>query len=92
LTPATGAGTTRFCRTHQRRSSARCVAHGQSPPCEPHHAPDAAASTASRPTFVTMANAPLSERDGGVSTGDLGGASSQISENQKWTRGCQRSG
>ncbi|MEH2535237.1 hypothetical protein V1277_005462 [Bradyrhizobium sp. AZCC 1588] len=34
-------------------------AHGSMPPCEQPLAPDAAASTASRPTFVTMANAPL---------------------------------
>ena len=38
LAPATGVGTTRFCRTQQRRSSARrSVAHGsgsiQNPPC-----------------------------------------------------------
>jgi hypothetical protein len=73
LTPATGARTTRFCRTQQpvvakwlrqarRRSSARrSIAHGK-PPCDLVRA-DAAASTASRPTFVTMANAPLSGRD-----------------------------
>src|SRR6202022_2270711 len=38
LAPATGVGTTRFCRTQQRRSSAgRSIAHGsgsiQNPPC-----------------------------------------------------------
>ena len=35
LTPATGARTTRFCRTRLRRSSARLsIAHGK-PPCDP---------------------------------------------------------
>ncbi len=43
-----------------------CPLTDQGPPCDHHHAPDAAASTASRPTFVTMANAPLSGRDGRV--------------------------
>src|SRR2546429_83332 len=34
LTPATGARTTRFCRTLQRRTScATCNAHGFTPPC-----------------------------------------------------------
>jgi hypothetical protein len=47
------------------------LAHGN-PPCEHDHAPDAAASTASRPTFVTMANAPLPGRDGVNCKGDLG--------------------
>ena len=60
LTPATGARTTRFCRTQHRRSScASDVAHGITRPAISAHT-DAAASTASRPTFVTMANAPLS--------------------------------
>jgi hypothetical protein len=35
LAPATGVGTTRFCRTHQRRSScALSFTHGEIPPCE----------------------------------------------------------
>ena len=61
LTPATGARTTRFCRTQPpdfakrlRRALAPvvctlCSLTKQSPPCEHHRAPDAAASTASRP-------------------------------------------
>jgi hypothetical protein len=63
LAPATGVGTTRFCRTQQRRSSARrSIAHGsgsiQNPPCH-----SLARLTLPRPphpipTFVTMANAP----------------------------------
>ena len=48
LTPATGARTTRFCRTLQRRSSAcRSTAHGKPALRSPLHA-NAAASTASR--------------------------------------------
>jgi hypothetical protein len=59
LTPATGAGTTRFCRTLWRRSSrALCPLTDDKPALRPRHAPDAAASTATRPSFVTMANAP----------------------------------
>jgi hypothetical protein len=35
LAPATGVRTTRFCRTQQRRSSARRpIAHGKNPPCD----------------------------------------------------------
>ena len=72
LTPATGAGTTRFCRTQPpgfalrlRRAlpvfalrfirtlapvvCALCSLTDQSPPCDHAHAPDAAASTATRP-------------------------------------------
>jgi hypothetical protein len=41
-----------------------CPLTDQGLPCQHHHAPDAAASTASRPTFATMANAPLPGRDG----------------------------
>ena len=48
LTPATGARTTRFCRTLQRRSScATCPLTENRPAIT--HAPDAAASTATRP-------------------------------------------
>jgi hypothetical protein len=52
---------------------ALCSLTDRSPPCEHHHAPDAAASTASRPPFVTMANVPLPGRDGGSYAADLGG-------------------
>jgi hypothetical protein len=62
LTSATDAGTTRFCRTLQRRSSVRrFIAHGRTRPAITLRA-DAAASTASQPTFVTMANAPCRVR------------------------------
>ena len=48
LTPATGARTTRFCRTQHHRSSARClIARGPKPALQSRRAPDAAASTAS---------------------------------------------
>jgi hypothetical protein len=51
LTPATGARTTRLCRTLQHRSSCarRSLTALSSPPCHSPLAPDAAASTASRP-------------------------------------------
>jgi hypothetical protein len=58
LTPATGARTTRFCRTQQRRSSGADRSLTEIRPAIPL-ARDAIASTATRPTFVTMANAPL---------------------------------
>jgi hypothetical protein len=58
LTPATGARTTRFCRTRLRRSScAPLLAHGK-PPCE-HLRADAAASTASLPHVRDDARPPL---------------------------------
>ena len=47
----------KLSRARRRSSCAPCLAHGK-PPCE-HPRANAAASTASRPTFVTMANAPL---------------------------------
>ena len=39
LTPATGARTTRFCRTQQRRSSCTLTARSRKPPCEQTCAP-----------------------------------------------------
>ena len=73
LTPATGARTTRFCRTLQRRSScAPCPLTGK-PALRTRFAPDAAASTASRPAFVTTRDPPLLPgRDGREITADLG--------------------
>ena len=38
LTPATGARTTRFCRTHQRRSSCALRPLTEDPPCNPKRA------------------------------------------------------
>ena len=49
LTPATGARTTRFCRTLQRRSSCAPCSLTGSPPCEHVSRDDAAASTATCP-------------------------------------------
>ena len=63
LTPATGARTTRFCRTLQRRTScAPCSLTGE-PALRTLFTPDAAASTTSRLAFVTIAIRP-SCRDG----------------------------
>ena len=113
LTPATGAGTTRFCRTQPdfaKRSAGRLL-----PDEEPYEAgfsvvrlhaahrsrknrpattlrADAAASTASQPAFVTIANAPHLPRDGRSYANDLRENESgiflipgldTISENQK---------
>jgi hypothetical protein len=70
LTPATGARTTRFCRTQppvfakrlrraSRCSSACCsIAHGLIRPAISSHA-NAPRPPQPAPTFVTMANAPL---------------------------------
>src|SRR2546421_12394742 len=66
LTPATGARTTRLCRPLKRRSSCTLAdrSRGSSRPAT-SCAPDALASTASRPAFVTTRDPPLlSRRDG----------------------------
>ena len=70
LTPATGARTTRLCRPLKRRSSCTLAdrSRGSSRPATAC-APDALASTASRPAFVTIAKRPS------VGTGRLGYAS-----------------
>jgi hypothetical protein len=58
LTPATGAGTTRFCRTHQRRSSARrLLAHGK-PALQDHCAPTLPRPPHPTARFVTIASRP----------------------------------
>ena len=80
LTPATGVGTTRFCRTQQpvfakrlrrarRRSSARrSIAHGLIARPAITCAPDAAASTASHPNVRDVRDTPLVRgQDGRVS-------------------------
>ena len=68
------------------------TAHGQSPPCDPRRAPNAAASTASRPASVTIAIRPSSGTRRFGYASDLGQARSEIflisgldtiSENQK---------
>jgi hypothetical protein len=62
---------------------ALCSLTGDKPALRTPHAPDAAASTATRPSFVTMANAPLGGTGCGRCRGDLGVASSKISVNRK---------
>src|SRR6202790_77540 len=65
LAPATGVGTTRFCRPLKRRSSrAPHITHEVHLALQLPCAPDALTSTASRPAFVTTRDPPLlSERD-----------------------------
>jgi hypothetical protein len=71
LTPATGARTTRLRRTQHlisakgfdgpsavRLRAIRQLTSRVDPPCHPLTSPDAAASTASRPTSVTIASRP----------------------------------
>ena len=60
LTPATGARTTRLCRTLQRQSSARCVgSRTEARPANTTTRPTLPRPPQPAPTFVTMANAPL---------------------------------
>ena len=62
-----------------RRSSTRCVrSRAVKPALRSPHAPDAAASTATRPSFATMANAPLGGTGWGRCNGDLGAASREF--------------
>ena len=58
LAPATGVGTTRFCRTQQRHSSCAPCSLTENRPANTPHAPDAAASTTSHPASVTIAIRP----------------------------------
>jgi len=58
LAPATGVGTTRFCRTQQRHSSCALWPLTENRPANTPHAPDAAASTTSHPASVTIAIRP----------------------------------
>src|SRR6266436_9658278 len=82
LTPATGARTTRLRRPQQ--ASFVCVPFVSSralfdPPCHPLTSPDAAASTASRPAFVTTRDPPLlSRRDIEGYAAGLGQAETEI--------------
>jgi hypothetical protein len=79
LTPATAARTTRLHRPQQHRSSARRRSlTGWSPPCHHVSRPTLARPPHPAPTSVTMANAPLSGRDGEVSRTDLGQQRSRI--------------
>jgi hypothetical protein len=80
LTPATGARTTRFCRPHQRRSSARrLIAHRpKDPPCNNDCAPALPRPPHPVPTSVTIAKRPSVGRDGVICSDDLGLAKSGI--------------
>ena len=65
LAPATGVRTTRLCRPLKRRSSrAPSIAHEVHLALRPTIAPDALASTASRPALVTTRDRPSVGRDG----------------------------
>src|ERR1700681_3004932 len=65
LAPATGVRTTRLCRPLKRRSSrAPSIAHEVHLALRPTIAPDASASTASRPAFVTTRDRPSVGQDG----------------------------
>jgi hypothetical protein len=73
LTPATGARTTRLCRT--QLSSFVCAPLDRSrlkPPCDHVTRPTLPRPPQPAPTFVTMANAPLAGRDGASCRFDLG--------------------
>ena len=64
LAPATGVRTTRLCRPLKRRSSrAPSIAHEVHLALRPTIAPDAVASTASRPALVTTRDRPSVGRD-----------------------------
>ena len=78
LTPATGVGTTRFCRTRLRRSSCTLLFTHERSPCEQTCAPALPRPPHPVPTFVTMANAPRSGQDGEASRVDLPDAPSGI--------------
>jgi len=89
LSPAIGL----CCRRHQRNAQALSPTGHQRRDvrttrlCRPHQSRssrDASASIASRPTFVTMANAPLSKAGWFASIAASTPRSSTISENQKW--------
>ena len=83
-------GTARLCtQVHPGMAPvvrAPCSLTDQSPPCEHHHAPDAAASTASRPNVRDDGQRPSTGTGWRRCRGDLGVASSRISENQKFCR------
>jgi hypothetical protein len=78
LTPATGAGTTRFCRTRRRRSSCALLFTHDGSPCEQTCAPALPRPPHPAPTFVTMANAPCLRTGRGIFRFDLPDAPSGI--------------
>ena len=88
--------TSNGCQDHTTSPSAKasfvCVPFVSSraldPPRHPLTSPDAIASTASRPAFVTIASRPSVGRDGGAYIADLGQLASKISEIQKLSGRC----
>jgi len=85
LSPVTGSFATVACASYRRLDSSigKSGPHGF---CRTPLAPSSAApsaSIASRSTFVTIASAPLEERDGEPYTTDLGRAASDTSEIRK---------
>jgi hypothetical protein len=88
LAPATGARTTRLHRTPQRRSSGAPLDRSRTPDgaaLRLRCAPDAAASTASRPALMTIAKRPSSGRDGERYTFDL-----PVGMNRKISLRCKK--
>jgi hypothetical protein len=82
----------RFIRSLAPVVRALCSLTDDKPALRPRHAPDAAASTATRPSFVTMANAPLGGTGCGRCRGDLGAASRKISVNRNSSLMAARDG
>jgi hypothetical protein len=85
LTPATGARTTRFCRTHQRRSS--CAPYSLTETAlRTLFALDAAASTASRPNVRDDGQRPSSRDEiAGVLVLIWGGGEADYFRGRDWT-------
>jgi hypothetical protein len=78
LTPATGARTTRLHRPLQHRSSARRYRSRAEARPAIRHAPDAAASTASRPNVRDDGQRPFQDGTAEISGGDLPDGTSEI--------------
>ena len=79
LTPATGARTTRFCRTPQRRRQRAGDRSRKSRPAIPFHALTLPRPSHPQPTSVTIAIRPSSRAGmGRASTGDLPDGGSEI--------------
>jgi hypothetical protein len=79
LTPATGARTTRFCRTLKRRSSCAPLFTHERSPCEQTCAPTLPRPPHPYPTFVTTRDRPsCRERTGRAGSADLPDGGSEI--------------